>query len=273
MFISIPGTFQVDGYTPDGDSLHFRANNPDNWQNLRNHPVKLNHLGHAQLRLEGIDALEMNFEGHHQPLKYAREALDFLLSHLGIRGNLFGPSHARDGSSGYILARHADKYRRPVAFAFAGAPPWPDGEKVFLEPEHLRQSVNYQLLREGLVYPTYYEGLYPELRAELTRACREARKARKGFWPQDCTNAGFVIDGLNPLTTKCIILPKLFRRLVRFMDENRDINKFIDYLDANPDPVTRVSTGQQTGLASLVQVKERRVQQTAAPEDLVFVEN
>ncbi|MBI4642969.1 MAG: nuclease [Deltaproteobacteria bacterium] len=272
MFIAHPGTFHVDGYTSDGDSIHFKAHNADNWEKLGGHPVKLNHQGHVQLRLEGIDALEMNFEGRHQPLKYAREALDLLLSHLGIRGNLFGPSHARDGAAGYILARQADKYRRPVAFAFAGAPPWPDGEKVFLDAALLRKSVNYLLLQAGLVYPTYYEGLYPDLREELSRACREARKGGRGFWPQDCTNSGVVIDGLNSLTVKCIILPKLFRRLVRFMKENQDIVGFKDYLEANPDPVTNLAMARLTNLAALVEVQNKSVRLTTAPEALVFTE-
>jgi hypothetical protein len=205
-------------------------------------------------------------------LKYGREALDFLLSHLGIRGNLFGPSHARDGAAGYILSRQAEKYRRPVAFAFTGVPAWPDGEKVFLDAALLRKSVNFLLLQEGLVYPTYYEGLYPDLRKELTRTCQEARKGGRGLWPRDCTNSGVVIDGLNSLTAKCLILPKLFRRLVRFMKENRDIGGFKEYLETNPDPATHLPSGRNTSLAALVQVQENSVKLVAAPEDLVFVE-
>ena len=272
MFIAISGTFHVDGYTPDGDSLHFQAHNAENWGKLRGPAVKLNQRQQAQLRLEAIDALEMNFEGRHQPLKYAQAARDFLLSHLGIRSNLFGPGHARDGAAGYILARQTDKYRRPVAFVFAGALKWPDGAKVLLDTALLQQSLNYQLLREGLVYPTYYEGLPGDLREELTRACREARAGRRGFWPQDCTNSGVVLDGLNSLTTKSIILPKLFRRLVRFIKEPGAVRDFQEYLAARPDPVTHLPTGQVTNLAALVAIQEAAIRLTAAPEDLVFAE-
>jgi endonuclease YncB( thermonuclease family) len=273
MFIAISGTFHATGYTPDGDSLHFQAHNADNWGKLRGHPVKLNPRGQAQLRLEGIDALEMNFEGRHQPLKYAQAARDFLLSHLGIRSNLFGPAHARDGAAGYLLSRNVDKYRRPVAFVFTGDLGWPDGEKVFLDAALLQKSINYRLLQEGLVYPTFYEGLPAALREELTRACREARHSQRGFWPRDCTNSGVMIDGLDSLTTKCVILPKLFRRLVRFMNASDDLRGFKAYLDANPDPVTHLPTGRGATLAAFVQVEDRAVKLTAAPEDLVFVEN
>ncbi|MEW6660478.1 MAG: thermonuclease family protein [Thermodesulfobacteriota bacterium] len=272
MFIAISGTFHVDGYTPDGDSLHFQAQNADNWEKLGGQPVKLNPRGQAQLRLEGIDALEMNFEGRHQPLKYAQAARDFLLSQLEIRSNLFGPAHARDGAAGYLLSRNVDKYRRPVAFVFTGAPAWPDGEKVFLDAAHIRKSVNYLLLQAGLVYPTYYEGLYADLREELTRGCRGARTNGRGLWPQDCTNSGVVMDGLNSLTTKCILLPKLFRRLVRFIKEDRDISGFRGYLEANPDPLTHLPTGRGANLAAFVRVEGRAIKLTAAPEDLVFAE-
>ncbi|RJR42200.1 MAG: nuclease [Deltaproteobacteria bacterium] len=273
MFISISGTFHVTGYNPDGDSLHFQALNADNWGRLRGRPVRLNRQGQAQLRLEGIDALELNYEGWHQPLKYAREALDFLLSHLRIRGNLFGPSHARDGAAGYILARHAEKNRRPVAFVFAGDPPWPDGEKVFLDAALVRQSVNYLLLQEGLVYPTYYEGLYADLREELTRGVQAARRERLGLWPRDCSNSGVTMDEGQAGLEKCVILPKLFRRLVRFIKENRDISGFKDYLDATPDPAVHLPTGRLTGLADLVEVRGNAVKLLAAPEDLVFKES
>ena len=272
MFIAISGTFHVDGYTPSGDSVHFQALNPDNWDRLREHPVKLNRRGQAQVRLEGIDGLEMNFEGRHQPWKYVREALNFLLSHLGIRGNLFGPSHARDGAAGYILARKAEKYRRPVAFAFAGAPAWPDGEEGLLDTALLQKSVNYQLLEAGLAYPTYYEGLYADLREELTRACREARNKQMGFWPLDRTNSGIVVKGGAAQVEKFIILPKLFRHLARFWKESDDLRGFKGYLEANPDPVTHLPTGRSTNLAALVEAQANAVKLTAAPEDLVFAE-
>ncbi|MFZ5452277.1 MAG: thermonuclease family protein [Thermodesulfobacteriota bacterium] len=273
MFIALSGTFHVDGYTPDGDSLHFQAHNAAIWQKLEGPPVKLNQLRQAQLRLEAIDALEMNYEGRRQPLKYAREALDYLLTHLGIRGNLFGPAHARDGAAGYILARHTEKYRRPVAFVFPGGIRRPDGEKVFLDTALLQQSLNYQLLREGLVYPTYYEGLYADLREELTRACREARAGGRGFWPQDCTNSGVALDGLNRLATKCILLPKLFRRLARFLKEPGAAGDFQEYLEARPDPVTHLPTNRVTTLAALVEIQGAILRLTAAPEDLVFAES
>ena len=57
-FNLIKGTFHVKGYSPDGDSIRFRAKDPTNWKKLSGPAVGLNALGHAQLRIEAMDALE-----------------------------------------------------------------------------------------------------------------------------------------------------------------------------------------------------------------------
>ena len=83
-FFLIKGTFHVKGYSPDGDSIRFRARNPDNWKKLSGPAAELNARGHAQLRVEGVDALETHYQGYHQPMKLARAACRYLLSYLGI---------------------------------------------------------------------------------------------------------------------------------------------------------------------------------------------
>ena len=56
-FFLIKGTFHVKGYSPDGDSIRFRARNPDNWKKLSGPAAELNARGHAQLRVVGVEAL------------------------------------------------------------------------------------------------------------------------------------------------------------------------------------------------------------------------
>jgi endonuclease YncB( thermonuclease family) len=273
MFIAIHGTFHVAGYTPDGDSIRFKARHPDNWAKLAGYPVKLNPQGHAQLRLEGIDTLEINFEGHHQSLKFANAALDFLLSQLGIRSVLWGSAHARDGTAGGILSGKVEKHQRPVALVFPGEPNWPDGAEVSLEAALLKNSINYKLLKAGLAYPTYYQGLPPPLREAFTQACRDARNNGRGLWPLDRTNLGVVVDGLRSLTERDVILPKLFRRLVRFIRGRYDLSRFQSYLKADPDPVTCLPGGRVTTLDALIRVQGNLVRLEAPPENLVFEEN
>ena len=53
-FFLIKGTFHVKGYSPDGDSIRFRARNPDNWKKLSGPAAESNARGHAQLRVEGV---------------------------------------------------------------------------------------------------------------------------------------------------------------------------------------------------------------------------
>ncbi len=273
MLIVIRGTFYAGGSSPHEGFILFKAHIPDNWAKLPGYPVKVDPQGHARLQLEGIDTLEINFQGYHQPLKFVNEALDFLLSQLGIRSVLWGSAHARDGAAGCILSGKAEKRGRPVALAFPGDPGWPDGAEVNLDAALLKHSVNYQLLQAGLAYPAYYQGLSPHLREAFTQAWREAGIHRRGFRPLDRTNLGVEVDGLRSLTEKDVILPKLFRRLVRFMRENEDLSGFQAWLEANPDHVTYLPTGRVTTLDALVRVEGNSVKLDAASEDLVFAEN
>ena len=54
-FFVIKGTFHIKGYSPDGDSIRFKADNEANWDKLSGPRVNLNARCHAQLRLEAID--------------------------------------------------------------------------------------------------------------------------------------------------------------------------------------------------------------------------
>src|SRR5262245_54818029 len=124
-FTLIKGTFHVVGYSPDGDSIRFKADNRQNWDLLDGPNVELNAKEHAQLRVEAIDTLETHFQGHHQPLSLAKAAMNFLLSELGIKDVKFNEAgtkvvSARDATRGYILSRKAEGNHRPVSLVFAG---------------------------------------------------------------------------------------------------------------------------------------------------------
>jgi hypothetical protein len=282
MCLRISGTFHIAGPSPGGHPLLFKAHDPGAWNNQAGAPAAPDPQGLVPLRLEGIDLLEIDFQGRHQPLKYAQEALDLLLSRLGIRGNLFGPSHAREGVAGLIAARGTERPGGPVALVFRGGSGLPEGKEVLVTPPLLKKSVNYQLLAAGLAYPTYYEGLSGELREELTRACRAARDQGLGFWPLDRTNLGVDLDRFQDLTKKFVIFPKLFRRLAQYLfgqngpgqgaGGRRPLRGFMEYLAGRGDAVIHLPTGRLTTLAELVAVTGDSLRLTAAPEDLVFKE-
>lgn len=274
-FFIIKGTFHVLGYSPDGDSIRFQADDEANWAKLSGPPVTLNARRHAQLRLEAIDTLETHYRNLHQPPELAAMALDFLLRGLGITGVQWDVlrtkiTAANDSTEGYIISRSVEQNRRPVAFAFAGPPPGDDGSHIFLDDGWMRQSMNYQLVEEGLAYPTYYKGLFSDLRRALTDASSHARQSGLSIWPEDRTNAGFTVSSIQSITEENVILPKLFRRLAEYLEAGGPIAGFRDFLEMKEDGVTIVSSAHFTHLDTLVRVDGDMVRMTEPPENLIF---
>ena len=94
-FTLIEGTFHLvgrtasgnpSGFEPDGDSMQFAPKTPALLDGLDRvgAPVRLTAIGSTQLRFEGIDALELHFDGTHQPRPLADQARDFLTGRLGM---------------------------------------------------------------------------------------------------------------------------------------------------------------------------------------------
>lgn len=276
-FFLIKGTFHVEGYSPDGDSIRFRARNPDNWKKLSGPAAELNARGHAQLRVEGVDALETHYQGYHQPMKLARAACRYLLSYLGIDEVVWDETQSRvikaqDETEGFILARSTEANRRPVAFVFAGEIEHRDGSEVILDESILKRSLNYALIARGLAYPTYYNGLFSDLRLPLTLAMARARSEGRGIWPYDLTTKGFFVPSLEPLSENVVILPKLFRRLVDYMGDGGMMDGFRDHLKARCEPLVRASQVHFTRLDAVVDVKGDRVRLIESPENLIFLD-
>src|SRR5262245_19001642 len=273
-FTIISGTYHIKGYEPDGDSIRFGAANPANGDKLAGR-VDVNARGHAQLRLEAIDTLETHFQGHHQPLTLAVKALDFLLHELKITGARFDPLmlnvvDAQDGTAGYIVAREAEKNGRPVAFAFPGTPPETDGSSIFFTAERLKDSLNYKSIVAGLAYPTYYTGLFSDLRNELTHAVASARARKHEIWSKDVTNSGFTVPDLRSITDTHVILPKLFRRLVEFLKGGGSVSGFKEFMRKKAEPITIISSAHFTHFDTIIDVRGTTVKMTQPPENIVF---
>jgi len=276
-FVVIKGTFHVEGYSPDGDSVRFKADDKDFWAKLSGKPVELNAQGHAQLRFEAIDTLETHYQNLHQPLELATDALESTLEGLGITGVTWNDTRTRitsasDGTEGYILSRAVEDYGRPVSFVYPGESPEKDGSEVFLDAEMLGGSLNQRALEEGLAYPTYYEGLFPDLRAALTEAVDRARHANLGVWAQDRTNSGFEVDGLESITEEHVIMPKLFRRLAEYLEVGGSVAGFEEFLKAKEEEIIVISTVHLTHFDTVVEVQGDTVRMTEPPENLIFKE-
>ena len=145
-YILIKGFFHVVGYSPDGDSMMFRADNPEHWQHLKAQNSKLFAEkvanGALQLRLQGIDALETHFSppslrtpkdlkkkptskqekpkkgGYHQPAEIGKMATDKFLNIMGVKATQWRSwgtttwikkaSFIQDGKEVWIDKKHED---------------------------------------------------------------------------------------------------------------------------------------------------------------------
>ena len=276
-FFVIKGTFHVKGYSPDGDSVRFKAANDDNWAKLSGPAAELNGNDHAQLRFEAIDTLETHYRDTHQPLELATEALERLLDGLGITGVEWNETRTRitranDGTKGYIVSRAVEENGRPVSFVYTGTPPEDDGSQIFLDADRVRQSLNYRALEEGMAYPTYYKGLFPDLRDALTEAVSRAREEPRGVWAEDYTTEGFEVETLESITEEYVILPKLFRRLAEYLEGGGSVAGFKEFLDAKDEEIIVISTVHPTHFDTVVEVDGNTVRMTEPPENLIFGE-
>jgi len=293
----IEGQFRIANTAPDGDSIRFYPNARNGWRRIGKN-VRTNRSGGAQLRLDGIDALETHYQPQrshlpqqHQPLELGRAAAAEMLRFCGFkqvtRGNDETVTSAEPSSvPGYILTRFADTYGRAVSFAFPGSHPARDGADVRLVAEPptggavsdfalLRDTINFHLLSEGLVYPTFYSNLYPDIRAEMARAAASSRQRRRGIWPADSTMSGFEVTSADDLTERLVILPKLFRRLLDYFalnDGDISLGGFRRYVEQRDDRLVIVPSGHVTGFDYVVDVQGQRVALTESPDNLVFME-
>jgi hypothetical protein len=259
-FTLVKGTFRPAAGTPDGDSVRFE---PENGDLMRSVPRVRMPLGAAtvQLRYEGVDALEK-----HALQPHAQNARDANLLLLGTQG-------ADDpvGSRGYILTREGDKKSgRPICFVYAGETDEEDGSVIFLKPLGARQSVNYQLMEAGLVYPLFYETLFAELRNELLVALATARtNSNNGYINLDQSEEGVVYAGPHSLGDLPPIFPKLFRRLDGWNGET--LQGFLVWLAQDDNErVHTLSDDRFIGFQDVLEVSSDTVRLLYAPEDMVF---
>ncbi|MGY4997439.1 thermonuclease family protein [Streptomyces sp. 900105245] len=278
----IKGFYEIKGTQPDGDTVHFTADDPTEWSLVgggAGRAVEHNAVGRATLRLDAIDALETHYGPTrvHQPPQFAHAARDELLSRLGFTDVQRGSGETVTATTpetvpGFILTRGADVHGRCVALAGNGPAPGTSGLEIDVDAAVLRTTVNHHLLTEGLAYPTFYRSLFTSLRTEMAAAATEAREAGRGLWPSDVTTTGAKITGLASLTDDAVILPKLFRRLVDYLRLSMPLACLPAFLAGVQDRFSILSTGERrAGLHHIVEVtNDHTVRMTHPPEDLLF---
>jgi len=130
----------------------------------------------------------------------------------------------------------------------------------YLDQELVMQSINYQLLKDGFAYPTFYDGMFYDLRSVFAEATTKVRAQRKGIWSVDRTNIDTEITTLDDITEQFILMPKVFRRMVTYIKENRE-------------KVLILSQLHFTYLDDLFDVNNitNEIRLTQLPENLVFL--
>jgi endonuclease YncB( thermonuclease family) len=288
------------GSRPDGDSVWFKPDNPDLLSNIGGRAADFNKGGFAQLRFEGIDALELHYPGDaHQLLGPALAARDFLLAALGFDLDKIEyaptdgvPTAISDSAPvkvrASIMTRAIDRYGRPVVFVFAGNAPERSGSQVFLDARRLDQSLNSALLRTGQAYPAFYTarqlygrrvgGLPGDLRKYLTLLAVSAGMTGRGVWQHDASAREVRVTSRDDLTNLAI-WPKLYRRLVKYFDDQNadhsDLRGFIDWLrddrSERDDFVIVLPIGELLNLSDILTVTETTIRLDYAPSELVVI--
>jgi hypothetical protein len=275
------------GSRPSGDSIWFEPDNREQLSRLGGRQVRYSKGGYTMLRLEGIDALELGFQGlNHQKIPESLAARDRLLHLLGFEKVIYEPALSSDIDTvvlesnpreigGYILARTVDPDRRPVAFAFVGNPPYSDGSDIgWLSLDLMVESLNAQLIAGGHVYPSYYTGLPTDLRNKLTDLVIGARNCVSGLWSVDVSSSGAQVKNAGDLEHYAM-WPKLYRRLMAFFSEGHtDIGDFDSWIRQDPkrdDQLWIISHGELGNLHDICTLADKTIRLKVRPEDIVIV--
>jgi endonuclease YncB( thermonuclease family) len=288
------------GSKPDGDSAWFKPDNPRLLSSIGQRSAKFNKGEFAQLRFEGIDALELHFPGSDHQLKDPSvEARDFLLENLGFDPDEIEyapnddiPTTIRSSRPivvrAHILSRAIDPFGRPVAFVFPGNAPERSGSELYLDTARLDTSLNAALMREGHVYPAYYSGrmvngeriggLPGDLREHLTGIAVNAINNNKGLWPNDESTNSPQIRQQSDLFVLAI-WPKLYRRLAKYFDDpnadHSNLFKFRDWLQADcsgrDDLIIVLPIGEMMNLSDILTTTANTISMNFSPKDLVIV--
>ena len=270
----IKGRFHVKGYSPDGDSIRFSADNRSNWDFLNWKKPSDKKRVKKQLRIEAIDALETHYLNLHQPNAFAIAALERMLELMSITEidyNLLVTkiTSAKDAMPGFIATTNVDIFGRPISYIFPITADLEDGAEVSAEDLPLKNSINYILLKEGIVYPTFYTTTEPVTVDLFFKRVRYSRRSRRGIWAID-RSMGFKLWNIQTIQEDVVILPKLFRRFASFFSHRSDVNTFMDFLKDNPDPI-KLRNGKVTDLRDLIYKDGNKYGLTVEPEYFNFI--
>lgn len=270
----IKGSFHVSGYSPDGDSIRFQADNQEHWDFFKWKQAKNKNREKKQLRFEAIDALETHYEESHQPRSFGVAALEVLLKMVDIDQVVYNIAitkitSAADGTTGFIASPALDIYDRPISLVFSGDTNLENGQELSASDLPLDSSINLKLLKLGLVYPTFYSSMEQELIDIFSKTTKKARSDKIGVWALDKTH-DFTLWNKDTIQNDIVILPKIFRRLTSFFIKKSSYDELDNYLRKSRDKVLIRATGEKKKLYEIMEIEGRKIKFLEKPEDLIF---
>jgi endonuclease YncB( thermonuclease family) len=249
-----------------------------------------------------------------QPIEYGDMATSFLLEQFGVSNVVWGKSgwgavyvksidkmagkktttYKKKNSEpleGYIVVNDVERKGRPISWVFAGKTKIRDGSKLTTTKLEgiLKESANYKLVKEGLVYPYFFFTLEADLRNILMEACRDAEKKQLNIWSKDKTDEGVSMRRFSQLTDDHLFLPYLFRRLIKHQylemmngywtavkkkkkydpkTNSLFLESFYDY--TNPY-VFMIDEREFKRLDQIVKVSKSKIRMTTHPGNIVFL--
>ncbi|MBP8164835.1 MAG: hypothetical protein KAX86_05310, partial [Anaerolineales bacterium] len=176
---------------------------------------------------------------------------------------------ADDGKAGFIASASTDRFGRPVSYIFPKNAKLTDGAVLDSNTLPIEDSINFQLAREGLVYPTFYTTTDRVFAEKIRAVVARARATKRGIWSIDKT-ADFTLLDLRTLQEDILLMPKLFRRLVGFFDNYADYEKLPTYMAKQRDNLVLWDGTKKKSLADLMTITGRRLQMKTPVEDILF---
>ena len=274
--LSLRGELVVVGKSPDGDSIRFIPRSPALLRSLAGGGrVDPSADGSVQLRLDGIDAPELHYNGLAQPL--AEPGRAELLAWCGFsdvryEGEQVGAATpARIPAA--VLSALVDPNGRPIVLLLVGDDLPPDGADVTPDVE---RTANLALAASGAAYGTFYATTDAAVRAPLAAAATAAREARGGVWARDAS-AGFDLRSQASIgPAGALILPKLFRRCSDYLRDGSP-GTLPEWLrrrrgEPNSPDDEVILDGEPRHLSDLLTQVGTRISLTADPLELVFVD-
>ncbi len=264
----------MSGYSPDGDSIRFQADNQEHWDFFEWKKEKNKNRKKKQLRFEAIDALETHYEESHQPRSFGVVALEVLLEMLDIDEVVYNIAiskitSASDGTTGFIASPALDMYDRPISLVFSEDMNLEDGQELSTSDLPLDSSIKLRLLKLGLVYPTFYSSMEQELIKIFSKITKKARNDKIGVWALDKTH-DFTLWNKDTIQNDIVILHKIFRRLTSFFIKESSYDELFNYLKKSRDKVLIGSTGEKKKLYEIMEIDGRKIKLLENPEDLIF---